>query len=96
MIEGTVELPRDGKQVAARLRLWIEAKTQRLLGARLMVAGEKPLQICFTRHQRNDGLDVPRKIEIYVDDAKEPEQVLWVANLSVTPQFTDADFAPPK
>ena len=96
VLEGTVTIPRGEKALPARLRLWIEVKSHRLFGARLMVAGEKPLQICFTRHQRSDGLDVPRKIEIYVDDAKVPEQVLWVASLSVTPKFTDADFAPPR
>jgi hypothetical protein len=95
VVEGTVTIPRGEEKRSARLRLWIETKQHRLMGARLMVEGEKPVQICFTRHHRQDGLDVPREIRIYIDDEKEPSQVLWVASLSVAPTFTAADFAPP-
>lgn len=96
VVEGEVEVPRDGGPKIAKLRLWIEQKERHLMGARLVVPDEPTVQISFTRHQRADGLDVPREIKIYEDGKETPSQTLYVSYLSIDPRLTPADFAPPR
>ncbi len=96
VIEGDLKVERDGAAKVAKLRLFIEQEKRHLMGAGVAIEGEAPVQICFTKHQRVDGFDVPRKIEIYRDGEKTPMQTLFVDSLKLDPGFTDADFAPPK
>ncbi|MSR47851.1 MAG: hypothetical protein EXS13_12460 [Planctomycetes bacterium] len=96
VIEGDVAVARSGATKRARLRLWIEQKQHRLMGARLMAPDEPPLQICFTKHERVDGLDMPREVKIYVNDEAKPSKSLWIELLQLAPAFADGDFSPPR
>jgi hypothetical protein len=95
VVAGDCDVVRNGVTKRARLELYLEAAQLRLVGARVLVAGEKPLQVWLTKHERIGGLDMPHKITLHVDDAKEPSQTLFVELLSVAPKLADADFAPP-
>lgn len=95
VVAGDCDVVRDGGTKRARIELCFEPSQLHLVGARVLVAGEKPLQVWLTRHERIGGLDMPHKITLHVDDAKEPTQTLFVELLSVAPKFAAADFAPP-
>jgi hypothetical protein len=96
VVAGDADVVRNGVTKRARIELYLEPSQLHLVGARVSVAGEKPLQVWLTKHERIGGLDMPHKITLHVDDAKEPTQTLWVELLSVAPKLADADFAPPK
>jgi hypothetical protein len=95
VVAGDVDVVRGGVTKGARVELYLEPAQLHLVGARVVVAGEKPLQVWLSKHERVGGLDMPHKITLHVDDAKEPTQTLFVELLSVAPKLVDADFAPP-
>lgn len=96
VVAGDLDVTRGGATKRARVELQLDPDKLHLVGARVVVAGEAPLQVWFSKHHLIDGLDVPAKIALHVGDAKEPEQSLLVQLLSVAPKLADADFAPPK
>lgn len=96
VIEGTLVVSREGREKKAVVWLYFEEKEFHLMGARLLLEGEEPLQVCFTKHERSTGLDVPRKIELWADGETKPRQTLQVIELDVAPKLTEADFAPPR
>jgi hypothetical protein len=60
VIEGASEVDVAGKKKKTLLWLYVEQKEARLMGARVMVEGDPPLQLCFTRHESIGGVDIPR------------------------------------
>jgi hypothetical protein len=103
VVEGGSEVDIAGQKKKAVLRLFVEQKQARLMGARVMIEGDPPLQLCFTKHETVGGVDLPRKIEIYRNDpktpevdAKTPQCTISVEELELAPKLTPADFKPPK
>lgn len=96
VVEGAIDFTVKGEKKPATLRLFIEQKEARLMGAQLAAAGEEPLVMCFTKHETVDGVDVPRKIEVYRGAAKQPQVTLYVKTLELAPKLGPADFTWPK
>jgi hypothetical protein len=101
VVEGRSEIEVAKQKKRTVLRLYIEQKEARLMGARVLVEGDPPLQLCFTRHETVGGLDLPGKIEIYrLKDMEAPHGelrlTLFVNELDLAPKLTPADFKPPK
>jgi len=101
VVEGDSEVDVAGQKKKTKLRLYVEQKEARLMGARVVIEGDPPLQLCFTNHQTVDGFDIPRKIEIYRLDPKtlgdgKLQCTVSVAELDLAPRFGPDDFKPPK
>lgn len=96
VVEGTSEIDVAKQKKKTVLWLYVEQKEARLMGARVMVEGDPPLQLCFWKHATVDGVDIPRKIEIYRNDAPKPQITVSVDELDLAPKLTPADFKPPK
>ncbi len=96
VVEGKLTVMREGQSKPARVWLYFDEKELHLMGARLMPDGEEAIQVCFTKHERNGGLDVPGKVELWADGEANPRQTLYIVLLEVAPVFSDADFAPPR
>ena len=96
VVEGNCEIDVAGHKKKTVLWLYVEQKEARLMGARAMVDGDPPLQLCFWKHESVGGVDIPRRIEIYRGDAPKPQVTVFVEELDLAPKFADNDFKPPK
>jgi hypothetical protein len=96
VIEGSTRIERKGAKKAVVLRLYVEQKTAWLYGARVVIDGEEPLQICLWGHERADRVIVPGKIELYWNDEPAPRQTFYVVKLELAPALTPEEFSPPK
>jgi hypothetical protein len=103
VVEGDAEVDRNEVNGAngaktkrkLKLRLYVEQKSHFVFGARVAVEGETALQICFTQHEKSNGVVVPGKIEIYRGDDPKPWQTLRVSELDLAPKLTAKDFEAP-
>lgn len=105
VLEGESEIEVAKQKKKTVLRLYIDQKEARLVGARVLVEGDPPLQLCFSKHETIHGVDIPRKIEIYRGDTAKPtptgskslpQITVYVEDLELAPKLTAADFQPPK
>jgi hypothetical protein len=98
VIEGESEVDVAGQKKKTTLWLYVEQKEARLMGARVAIEGDPPLQLCFTKHEDVGGVDIPRKIEIYRVDPKGDrlQCTVFVEELELAPKFGADDFKPPK
>jgi hypothetical protein len=96
VVEGESEVDVAGEKKKTILRLYVEQKEARLMSARVMIEGDPPLLLCFTKHENVGGVDIPRKIEIYRNDAEKPQCTVYVEELELAPKFGADDFKPPK
>ena len=95
VIEGSARIDRGGEPRRVALRLYVDQANGWLLGARVSVEREEPLQICLTKHERVDGVVVPGRIELYWNDEPEPRQTFYVSKLELAPKLRPEEFAPP-
>src|SRR5262249_39937761 len=103
VIEGDGRTKIDGKERGVVMRLWVDRATSQLVAARVTIEGDDPLQIVFSGQEREKGVEIPRKIEIFRLDPRrpdrpgeKPELTLFVEELDLAPTLKDEDFAPPK
>ncbi len=88
-----------GRDRPARLELWIEHDSFRLYGARLtyLDGDQESLHLCFWAHERNEeGIVVPREIQIFVPGNESPAQTLYVGKIRFRAPLQAKDFRPPR
>ncbi|MFG0315622.1 MAG: hypothetical protein ACF8XB_00010 [Planctomycetota bacterium JB042] len=81
VVRGRGRLPEtDDKECV--VTLWIEKGTDLLIGARLEVEGNVPMQFCFWNHAPNpQGIVVPGSTKVYRNDEELPSEVLSIVGL---------------
>lgn len=79
VVRGHGKLPETDDEECV-VTLWVEKETDRLLGARLEVEGNVPMQFCFSHHAPNgQGVIVPGRTTVYQNDEESPSETLTIA-----------------
>lgn len=93
---GTFSPPQSESDEPVELTLWIDQETAYLMGARVryLDSNRPTLQLCFTQHraEKESGVIIPGKIELYYGDQKQPASTIYPGSIQFGAPLTRKDF----